>query len=165
MPYYITTPIYYVNAEPHIGHAYTTVVADAFARYHRLLGDDTRFLTGTDEHGQKIARIAAERGKQPKQYVDEIAAVYQTAWSKLETSHDDFVRTTDPDHEIIVQEMWRRMEERGDIYLGHYEGWYCVACEQFYTARDLAAGNTCPVHAKPVEKVKEESYFFRLSAY
>jgi methionyl-tRNA synthetase len=164
-PFYVTTPIYYVSDVPHLGHAYTTVVADALARHHRLRGDDTRFLTGTDDHGQKIERMAAERGKPPKAYADEIAAAYRAMWSRLGVSNDDFLRTTDADHEAVVQELWRRMVERGDIYLGDYEGWYCVACEQFYTEKELEPGNVCAVHKKPVEKVKEQGYFFRLSQY
>ena len=163
--FYFTTPIYYVSDVPHLGHAYTTVVGDALARYHRLRGHATGYLTGTDEHGQKIERMAKERGKSTRQYVDEIAAAYQEAWRRLHVDNDDFIRTTDADHEAVVQEVWRRMEERGDLYLGHYEGWYCVACEQFFTEKELAPGSLCAVHGRPVEKVKEESYFFRLSAY
>ncbi|HEX2568669.1 MAG TPA: methionine--tRNA ligase [Polyangia bacterium] len=162
---YFTTPIYYVSDPPHLGHAYTTIIGDVFARYHRQRGDDTRYLTGTDEHGQKIERIAAARGRTPKAHADEVAETYRAAWERLNIRYDEFIRTTDPDHEETVVELWRRMEERGDIYLGHYEGWYCVACEQYYTEKELAPGNLCTVHQKPVEKVKEESYFFRLSAY
>lgn len=165
--YYLTTPIYYVSDVPHLGHAYTTVVADALARYQRLRrgAEAVRFLTGTDDHGQKIERIAAERGVEPKAYADKIAAAYRAMWQRLEVTHDDFIRTTDPRHERIVEELWRHMERRGDIYLHEYEGWYCVACEQFYLDKELAAGGTCPVHGKAVEKVKEENFFFRLSAY
>jgi methionyl-tRNA synthetase len=163
--FYFTTPIYYVSDPPHLGHAYTTIIGDVFARYHRLRGEDARYLTGTDEHGQKIERIAAARGRTPKAHADEVAETYRTAWERLNIRYDEFIRTTDPDHEQTVVELWRRMEARGDIYLGHYEGWYCVACEQYYTEKELAPGNLCTVHQKPVEKVKEESYFFRLSAY
>ncbi len=162
---YFTTPIYYVSDVPHLGHAYTTVVADAFARYHRLRGEATRYLTGTDDHGQKIERMAAAHGKSPKGYADEIAAAYRTTWQTFAIANDDFIRTTDPDHEAVVQELWRVWEKNGDVYLGHYEGWYCVACEQYYTEKELAVGSVCPVHQKPVEKIKEESFFFRLSAY
>ena len=165
--FYVTTPIYYVTAAPHLGHAYTTVVADTLARYQRLRrGDDqVRYLTGTDEHGQKIERMAAERGTDPQGYADQIAAAYLAMWRRLEISEDDFIRTTERRHERVVAELWRRMEARGDIYLHEYESWYCVACEQFYPDKELAANNTCPVHATTVEKVKEENYFFRLSKY
>jgi methionyl-tRNA synthetase len=162
--FYITTPIYYVSDPPHIGHAYTTIVADAIARYHRMRGDVTHYLTGTDEHGQKIARIAEERGKTPKAYSDEITDRYRDAWQKLGIANDDFIRTTDPDHEAEVQALWRLLEERGDIYLAEYEGPYCVACEQFYTDKELVDGK-CPVHKRPVEVLKEQSYYFRLSKY
>jgi methionyl-tRNA synthetase len=163
--FYITTPIYYVSDVPHLGHAYTTIVADALARYHRLRGDHTGFLTGTDEHGQKIARMAEERGLHPRAYADKIADAYRAAWKALEISNDDFIRTTDADHEAVVQELWRTLEKNGDIYLGDYEGWYCVACEQFYTEKELLDGHLCPTHKRPVEKIKENSYYFRLSKY
>ena len=163
--FYFTTPIYYVSDVPHLGHAYTTVVTDAMARYHRLRGHDTRFLTGTDDHGQKIERMAETRGRAPKAYADEIAAAYQACWRTLGVENDDFIRTTDPDHEAVVQELWRVWEKNGDVYLGDYEGWYCVACEQHYPEKELGPNLTCAVHAKPVEKVKEKNYFFRLSAY
>ena len=162
--FYITTPIYYVSDPPHIGHAYTTIVADAIARYHRMRGDRTHYLTGTDEHGQKIARIAEERGKSPKAYADEIAGRYREAWRQLGIAHDDFIRTTDADHEAEVQALWRKLEQQGDIYLADYEGPYCVSCEQFYTEKELVDG-LCPVHKRPVEIVKEQSYNFRLSKY
>ena len=164
-PFYITTPIYYVSDVPHLGHAYTTVVADALARYHRLRGDDTGFLTGTDEHGQKIERMAEERGMSAPAYADKIADAYKSAWKALEITQDSFIRTTDADHEAVVAELWRKLEKQGDIYLSHYEGWYCVPCEQYYTEKELGDGAICPIHKKPVEKVKEESYFFRLSNY
>ncbi|MDB4971204.1 MAG: Methionyl-tRNA synthetase [Myxococcales bacterium] len=164
MSFYITTPIYYVSDVPHIGHAYTTIVCDTLARYHRLRGHKTGFLSGTDEHGLKIARMAEERGMQPKAYADKIAEAYRSSWKALEISNDDFIRTTDADHEALVQELWKTLEKNGDIYLGHYEGWYCVPCEQFYTEKELVDGN-CQVHKKPVEKVREESYYFRLSKY
>jgi methionyl-tRNA synthetase len=163
--FYITTPIYYVSDVPHLGHAYTTVVADAIARYHRLRGQTTGFLTGTDEHGQKIARMAEERGMEPMAYATKIADAYRATWKALEIANDDFIRTTDPDHEAFVKELWKTLEAKGDIYLGEYEGWYCVPCEQFYTEKELGEGNSCPVHKKPVEKVKEHSYYFRLSKY
>jgi methionyl-tRNA synthetase len=163
--FYITTPIYYVTDVPHLGHAYTTVVADVLARYHRLRGETVGFLTGTDEHGQKIARQAEAAGVSPRAYADKFADAYRATWNALEISNSDFIRTTDADHEALVQELWRRLEKAGDIYLGDYEGWYCVPCEQFYTEKELEAGNKCPIHKRPVEKVKEQSYYFRLSKY
>ncbi len=163
--FFITTPIYYVTDVPHLGHAYTTVVADALARYHRLRGHKTWFLTGTDEHGQKIARMAEERGLAPKPYADKITEAYRAAWRALEIETDDFIRTTDSAHGKPGQDPWDTHEKNGDIYLGNYEGWYCVACEQFYTEKELDAGQSCPVHKKPVEKIKEQSYYFRLSKY
>ena len=162
--FYITTPIYYVSDPPHIGHAYTTIVADAIARFHRMRGDTTHYLTGTDEHGQKIARIAEERGKTPKAYADEIAQKYKDAWQQLEIQYDDFIRTTDADHEAQVQALWKTLEARGDIYLAEYEGPYCVACEQFYTDKELVDGK-CPIHKTAVEVPKEESFYFRLGKY
>jgi methionyl-tRNA synthetase len=163
--FYITTPIYYATDVPHLGHAYTTVVADALARYHRLRGDPTGFLTGTDEHGQKVARLAEEAGTSPKVFADRISEAYRAAWRALGISNDDFIRTTDADHEAVVAELWRTMQDKGDIYLGDYEGWYCVACEQFYTEKELDPGNLCAVHKRPVERIKEHSYYFRLSKY
>jgi methionyl-tRNA synthetase len=163
--FYITTPIYYVTDVPHLGHAYTTVIADVLARYHRLRGDQTAFLTGTDEHGINIARKAEAAGISPRAYADKFADAYRATWKALEISNDDFIRTTDADHEALVQEIWRRMEKAGDIYLGEYEGWYCVSCEQFYTEKELLPENLCPVHKRPVEKIKEQSYYFRLSKY
>jgi methionyl-tRNA synthetase len=163
--FYVTTPIYYVSDVPHLGHAYTTVVADALARYHRLRNVPTWFLTGTDEHGQKIARMAEAAKVTPRAYADKFAEAYRATWKALEISNDDFIRTTDPDHEATVQELWRAMEKNGAIYEGEYEGWYCVPCEQFYTEKELDPGNACPVHKKPVEKVKEKSFYFALSKY
>ncbi|NOY94423.1 MAG: methionine--tRNA ligase [Deltaproteobacteria bacterium] len=164
-PFYVTTPIYYVNDRPHIGHAYSTIAADVLARYHRLRGVPTRFLTGLDEHGLKIERRAKEMGKEPQAFVDSMAAPFREAWDVLECTPDDFIRTTEPRHEALVQQLWTRLEQAGDIYLGDYEDWYCVGCESFKTEKELLEGNLCPVHKKPVEKVKEQSYFFRLSAY
>jgi methionyl-tRNA synthetase len=163
--FYVTTPIYYVSDVPHLGHAYTTVVADALARFHRLRGDQTRFLTGTDDHGQKIERLAAEKGIGPRAFADNFADAYRATWQKLGISNDDFIRTTDADHEAVVKDLWKKLEASGDLYLADYEGWYCVPCEQFYTEKELGEGSTCPVHRRPVEKVKEQSYYFRLSKY
>jgi methionyl-tRNA synthetase len=168
--FYITTPIYYVSDVPHLGHAYTTVVADTLARFSRLRGQPTRFLTGTDDHGQKIARLAETAGTTARAYADKYADAYRTTWQKLGISNDDFIRTTDPDHEAVVQDLWRAMMKNGALYVGDYEGWYCVACEQFYTEKDLEntrtqSGFDCPMHKRAVEKVKEKSYYFRLSQY
>jgi methionyl-tRNA synthetase len=162
--FYITTPIYYPSGNLHIGHAYTTVAGDAMARYKRLRGYDVMYLTGTDEHGQKIQRNAEEKGITPQQYVDEIVSGIQELWKKLDISYDDFIRTTQDRHKQIVEKIFARLLEQGDIYLDQYEGWYCTPCESFYTDRQLVEGN-CPDCGRPVEKVKEESYFFRMGKY
>jgi len=160
----ITTPIYYPNDRLHIGHAYTTVAADALARFHRLLGEDVFFVTGTDEHGQKIEDRAAKVGKTPRAYVDEIVADIRDLWQLLGISHDDFIRTTEDRHERVVQEVFRRLEAKGDLYLSQYEGWYCTPCESFWVEGKLVDGN-CPSCGGPVARLNEESYFFRLSRY
>ena len=162
--FYLTTPIYYPNDILHLGHAYTTIAADAIARWHRLKGDDVFFLTGTDEHGKKIEMAAKSKGKKPKQFVDELVLRIKRDWGKLNLTYDRFIRTTDKDHEKTVQEILKKVHARGDIYLGEYEGFYCVPCEAYYTEKDLIGGN-CPIHKKKVELLKEESYFFRLSKY
>jgi len=162
--FYITTPIYYPSGKLHIGHAYTTVAGDAMARYKRLRGYDVMYLTGTDEHGQKIQRKAEEKGVTPQAYVDEIVAGIQELWKKLDISYDDFIRTTEDRHKEVVEKIFARLVEQGDIYLDKYEGWYCTPCESFYTERQLVDGN-CPDCGRPVEKVKEESYFFNMSKY
>ncbi|MEO7329104.1 MAG: class I tRNA ligase family protein, partial [Minicystis sp.] len=165
-PFYVTTPIYYINDVPHLGSAYTTIAADVLARYHRLRGQETRSLTGTDEHGLKIQRVAAEKGMPEQAYADEIAEQFRSTWPKLACAPDDFIRTTEARHKRGVVELWSKIEKNGDLYLGHYEGLYCVGCEAYYTEKDLIQpGNICPQHGKPVETVKEESYFFRLSRY
>lgn len=163
--YYATTPIYYVNDVPHLGSAYTTVVCDAFVRFYKLRGRRTRFLTGTDEHGQKIERAAAEKGLSPAAFVDTVSQAFRDAWPKLECKPDDFLRTTEPRHVAAVQDLWRKCAAAGDLYLGEFEGLYCVPCEAFYTEKELGEGNLCPIHKKPVERSKEQSYFFRLSKY
>jgi methionyl-tRNA synthetase len=162
--FYITTPIYYPSDKLHIGHAYTTVAGDAMARYKRLRGYRVRFLTGTDEHGQKIERRARERGMEPKPFVDGIVAGIQELWKKLDISYDDFIRTTEDRHKRVVEKIFARLVEQGDIYKGEYEGWYCTPCESFFLERQLVQGN-CPDCGRPVELVKEESYFLRLSKY
>lgn len=162
--FYITTPIYYPSDKLHIGHAYTTVAGDAMARYKRLRGYDVRYLTGTDEHGQKIERKAAEAGKTPQQFVDDIVAGIKDLWKKLDISNEDFIRTTEQRHTKVVQEVFERLLKQDDIYKGEYEGWYCTPCESFFLERQLVNGN-CPDCGRPVELVKEESYFFRMSKY
>jgi methionyl-tRNA synthetase len=162
--YYITTPIYYVNDAPHIGHAYTTVTADALARWHRLLGDDVFFLTGTDEHGLKVQRAAEAQGVSPKQWADQTVVRFQDAWKLLDISNDDFIRTTEPRHYRAVEQLLQACYDNGDIELDTYEGLYCVSCEAYYTEADLIDGN-CPIHGRPVEHVTEENYFFKLSRY
>lgn len=164
-PFYITTPIYYVNDVPHLGHAYTTIAADAIARFHRARGADARLLTGTDEHGQKIETAANERGITPRALADEVVSRFRDTWKNLDINLDDFIRTTEPRHQRVVAEMWRRMHEAGDLYLDAYRGFYCVACEAFYTDGQLLPGKLCPVHKREASWVEEPSYFFRLSKY
>jgi methionyl-tRNA synthetase len=163
--FYVTTPIYYVNDLPHIGHIYTTVVADAFARYHRLAGDEVYFLTGTDEHGQNIERAARREGVSPLALADRVVERYHQLWEQLAISHDDFIRTTEERHRRGVAEIIRRIEANGDLYLDRHEGWYCSPCEAFYTEKELLPGNLCPIHELPVERHAEENVFFRLSRY
>jgi len=162
---YITTPIYYVNDVAHIGHAYTTIIADMLARYSRLTGANTYFLTGTDEHGQKIAQSAEQRGKTPKEYADEVSGKFRTLWDDFDISYDKFIRTTDDEHKIGVQKAFETMYNKGDIYKGDYEGYYCVSCETFFTEKQLVDEQFCPDCGKPTNIVKEESFFFKLSKY
>ncbi|NLJ85912.1 MAG: methionine--tRNA ligase [Firmicutes bacterium] len=162
--YYITTPIYYPSDKLHIGHAYTSTIADSIARWHRFNGKDVLFLTGSDEHGQKIERIATSLGVEPKAYVDRIVGTFKTLWDKYDISYDDFVRTTEDRHHKVVQEVFRRIYAKGDIYKDTYEGWYCTPCEAFWLENKLVDGR-CPDCGRPVELVKEESYFFRQSKY
>ncbi len=162
--YYITTPIYYPSGKLHIGHAYCTLAADAMARYKRAQGYDVKFLTGTDEHGQKIERTAKELGMTPIEFLDGTVGEIQKLWKKLEISHDDFIRTTEERHKKSVEKIFKQLLDQGDIYKGTYEGWYCTPCESFFTERQLVDGN-CPDCGRPVELVKEESYFFRMSKY
>ncbi len=162
--FYITTPIYYPSAQLHIGHAYCTTVADTIARFKRLAGYDVFFLTGSDEHGQKIQRSAAEKGVTPLQYVDPIVAGFQKLWQRLAISNDDFIRTTEDRHVKVVQEIFRRIYEKGDIYKGEYKGLYCTPCEAYWTEHQLKDGQ-CPDCGRPVEEVAEEAYFFKMSHY
>ncbi len=162
---YVTTPIYYVNDIPHIGHAYTTIIADTMARYYRLKGYDTFFLTGTDEHGQKIEEAAKSRNRTPQEYADEISGKFKSLWDEFDISYDKFIRTTDAQHKQGVQKAFEEMFDNGDIYKGEYEGHYCVSCETFFTDTQLIDENLCPDCGKETRVVKEESYFFRLSNY
>ena len=162
---YVTTPIYYVNDVPHIGHAYTTIIADTMARYYRLIGRETFFLTGTDEHGQKIEEAAKSRGKTPQAYADEISGKFKALWDEFDISYDKFIRTTDAYHKEGVQHAFEVMLKKGDIYKGEYEGHYCVSCETFFTETQLVDEGGCPDCGKPTRLVKEESYFFKLSKY
>jgi len=163
--FYITTPIYYVNDVPHVGHAYCTTAADVMARYHRMLGDDVFFLTGVDEHGQNIERIAAEKGVPEQEYCDNISAQFVSLWENLNISNDYFVRTTSERHRAAAQKFFKAVYDAGDVYKAQYESWYCVRCERFYKEGELLEGNRCPIHELPVEWVKEENYFFKLSKY
>lgn len=163
--FYVTTAIDYPSANPHIGHAYQKVVADVLFRWHKLLGDDVWFLTGTDEHGKKIESAAKEKGKKPKEFVDELAKKFEEAWKFLNIFPSRFIRTTDKDHEKLVQEVIKKCDKNGDIYKGEYEGHYCTNCEAYITEKDLVDGE-CPFHpGKKIELLKEESYFFKLSKY
>src|SRR5215472_16877738 len=161
--FYITTPIYYVNARPHIGHAYTTLVCDAIARRKRMLGFDTYFLTGTDEHGQKIERSAQAAGKTPKQFADQVSDLFRSLFEKMNISNDDFIRTTEPRHKAGAQELWKRIQENGHIYKGTYTGQYCVFDELYVDS--VGPGAPCPECGRPTETVSEENYYFKLSAF
>ena len=164
-PFYITTPIYYPSAKLHIGHAYCTTIADAIARFHRLEGDDVFFLTGSDEHGLKIQQKAEEAGVTPIEYTDKIVAGFQNLWKRLSISNDDFIRTTQKRHERVVQEVFRRIYAKGDIYKGEYKGLYCTPCESYWTEHQLDENGCCPDCHRPVQEVAEEAYFFKMSKY
>lgn len=163
--FYITTPIFYVNGDPHLGTAYAATCADAFARWHRLLGDEVHFLTGTDEHGLKIQQAAIAHGVSPQAWVDETAARFREAWAELELSYDDFIRTTEPRHHQTVQAFLGRIHERGYLYKDTYTGFYCVGCEAYFDETELLPGHRCPIHGTEVTEMSEENYFFRLSAF
>ena len=162
--FYVTTPIYYVNDKPHIGHAYTTILADVLASFHRSMGDDTYFLTGTDEHGQKVENAAAKNGISPQQHADETVVRFQELWKKLGITNDDFIRTTETRHKDIVREILQDLYDRGEIYKAEYTGWYCVGCERYFTEKDLVEGK-CPDCGREVSALKESNYFFRMSKY
>ena len=162
--FYLTSPIYYVNARPHIGHAYTNILCDTLARYHRMLGEQVCFLTGTDEHGIKVQKAALEQGKDPKAYVDEIVPQFKELWSVLGIGYDAFIRTTDVQHKQVVQKILEDLEDEGDIYKAGYTGWYCTPCESFWTELQLKDGK-CPDCNRGVDRLEEENYFFKLSKY
>jgi methionyl-tRNA synthetase len=162
--FYVTTPIYYINDKPHIGHAYTTIVADVLARFHRAKGEDVLFLTGTDENSQKSVDAAKKSGEEIRAYTDRMAAIWEETWQKLGISNTDFIRTTEPRHLEMVADFWGRVDAAGDIYLGTYEGLYCRGCEEFKKEEELADG-LCPIHKTEPEHVSEQNYFFRLSKY
>ncbi|MEX0657574.1 MAG: methionine--tRNA ligase [Egibacteraceae bacterium] len=163
--FYLTTPIYYVNDVPHIGHAYTTVAADVLARWRRLNGDRVHFLTGTDEHGQKVATAAVDRGMSPQEHVDAIVPRWHEMLDQLAISNDDFIRTTEERHQARVQEFMQRLHDQGDLYTATYSGPYCVRCEGYFAAAELLEGALCPIHRLPVEWLEQENWFFRLSKY
>jgi methionyl-tRNA synthetase len=163
--FYISTPIYYPNDRPHLGTAYTMVLADGFARWHRLIGDDVFMLTGVDEHGLKIARSAEENNVTPQQWVDDAATWFVRAWAALGISNDDFIRTTEERHRVAVQKFMQAIYDNGYIYKGQYAGWYCVSCENYYAEDELLEGHRCPVHERAVEWLVEDNYFFKLSAF
>ncbi len=163
--FYITTAIAYTSRKPHIGNTYEIVLTDALARFKRLIGNDVFFLTGTDEHGQKIQQLAEEAGVDPKTYVDGVAGEVRQIWNLMNTSYDKFIRTTDDYHVDAVQKIFQKLYDQGDIYKGEYEGWYCVPCESFFTDTQVAEGNVCPDCGRPVERAKEEAYFFKMSKY
>lgn len=162
--FYITTPIYYVNGKPHIGHAYTSILCDAFARFRKMLGEGTFYLTGTDEHGIKVQKAAAAEGKEPKAFVDGIVPQFKELWERLDVRYDRFIRTTDGYHKEVVQKVLSDLEKKGDIYKASYQGWYCTPCESFWTELQLKEGK-CPDCGRGVEKLEEENYFFKLSKY
>ncbi len=165
MAFYVTTPIYYVNAQPHLGHAYSTIAADILARHMRQRGEEVFFLTGTDEHGEPVALAAEREGVTPRELADRNAARFQELMPLLEASNDFFIRTSDPQHVARVQEVMQRVHDRGHVYKGLFEGWYCPRCADFKTDSEIAAGNTCPIHRIPLDREREENWFFRLSAF
>lgn len=162
---YLTTPIYYASGSPHLGHTHTTVLVDSLMRYYRLKGYQTRFSTGMDEHGLKINRLALQENKSPQEFVGELASEFKNLWNTLGIEYDDFITTSELRHKKIAGEFWNRMKNAGDIYLGKYEGLYCVECEQYYLESDLSGNPICPIHNRALEKISEDSYFFKLSKY
>src|SRR6266581_3832284 len=162
--FYLTTPIYYVNARPHLGHAANTIMADAMCRYRRLRGDRVYLLTGTDEHGDNIAQTAAKAGVTPQAYADEISEAFRDTWRRLGITNDDFIRTTEPRHQAVVQAILQKLYDAGEIYFGEYGGWYCYGCERFYTEKEIVDGK-CPDHQTALTFIKEKNYFFKMSKY
>ncbi|MBF0502145.1 MAG: methionine--tRNA ligase, partial [Candidatus Riflebacteria bacterium] len=163
-PFYVTTPIYYANAELHIGHAFTTLAADTATRFHKAMGEETYFLTGSDEHGQKVEQAAKGRGITPQAHVDEMVAKFKSLWTKLDICHNDFIRTTDERHKKTVRKVLTQLREKGDIYEDRYQGWYCTPCERFWTEKEVPE-KLCPDCKRPVETIEEKNYFFRMSKY
>lgn len=163
--FYVTTPIYYVNDAPHIGHSYTTVLADVLSRFHKIIGCQTFFLTGTDEHGQKVQRAAASRGVSPQAHVDEYNLRFRNLWEKMDIQYDYFIRTTDEDHKNFVRECLQKLFDKGEIYSKEYEGWYSVGEERFFSEDELDENKCDPISHRPVEWIKEKNYFFKMSKY
>ncbi|MGL4209445.1 MAG: class I tRNA ligase family protein, partial [Candidatus Adiutrix sp.] len=164
MRFYATTPIYYVNAKPHLGHAYTTIITDAVTRFHKMMGFDAFFITGTDEHGDKIVQAAEQNGQSPSQYADHISGLFRATWPKLHIKEEGFIRTTDERHKKAVEKFLTIVNDKGDIYYGDYGGHYCFGCERFYTEKELING-ACPDHLTKPQYIAEENYFFRMSNY
>ena len=162
--FYITTPIYYVNAEPHIGHAYSTILADVIKKVYQLIGYDSYFLTGTDEHGDKIVQAAEEKGVSPQDFTDTISGKFRQAWKNIGISNDDYIRTTEKRHKDVVRDILQKVYDQGDIYFGNYGGHYCVGCERFLTEKELVDGK-CPEHDKKPDFIEEKNYFFKMSKY
>lgn len=160
-----TTPIYYTNGQPHIGHVYTTVLVDVYKKFYELMGFHARMATGTDEHGLKILKTANSMGITPQELVDRVSGAFKSYWQQMGVSFDDYIRTTEDRHIAVAQQFWTYLVQKGDIYLGQYDGLYCVSCEQYYKESELLNGNVCPIHEKPCDHITEESYFFRLSKY
>ncbi|ETR69552.1 MAG: hypothetical protein OMM_09496 [Candidatus Magnetoglobus multicellularis str. Araruama] len=158
--FYVTTPIYYVNAKPHLGHAYTTIVADVAHRFHKMKNDNTFFLTGTDEHGDKVVKAAEQENMTTRDYVDYISGLFQNLWPDLSVAYSQFIRTTDPNHMKTVSDILQKIYDAGDIYFSEYEGLYCFGCERFYTERELVNG-VCPDHGTPPNTIKESNYFLK----
>src|SRR5919108_4498065 len=165
MAFYVTTPINYVNAAPHLGHAYTTIGADILARHHRQRGEEVFFLTGTDEHGEPVARVAEAEGITPRELADRNAQRFLDLLPRINVSNDFFIRTSDPRHKQRVQEVMQRVHDNGHTYKGLYEGWYCPKCADFKTEGEIAEGNTCPIHGIPLDWEEEDNWFFQLSAF
>lgn len=163
--FFVTTPIYYINDAPHIGHAYTTIAADILSRYWKKRGAEVFFLTGTDEHGSKVSQAAQKKGIKPKKFADEMAMKYKAAWSYLNIEYDNFIRTTDPQHEKFVQDFLQKLYDNGEIFKDKYSGLYCVGCEEYKVEKELGEGNTCPIHKTKCDLVEEDIYFFKLSKY